>query len=95
MRESSGCLDVTRGLFLISLCILCVFCVSVVNWGQKTDHHRDTENIEIVQRSTKSFQALPKLNKRNLLKILRNLKNNVINLERNVRKLHRNARAIR
>ena len=34
----------------ISLCNLCVLCVSVVNKSAGIDHHRDTEDTENAQR---------------------------------------------
>src|ERR1700754_76249 len=37
--------------FTFSLCTLCVLCVSVVSFVTRADHHRDTENTEVAQRS--------------------------------------------
>jgi hypothetical protein len=41
-----------KSLFLISLCNLCVLCVSVVWFYQESINHGDTEDTEVAQRKT-------------------------------------------
>src|ERR1044072_2919786 len=49
-RELSG----LKSLFWISLCNLCVLCVSVVDEFQVKPHHRDPEDKEVAQRRARS-----------------------------------------
>jgi len=50
----------------MSLCNLCVLCVSVVSFGYGSDNHRDTERTEIAQRRT-SETRLVQLVKANII----------------------------